>query len=632
MCLSKLAALALVSLISIGGGDASAATAPTESGAGLTIESIDISAYPQVKVLVAVDGGLAAQEQAGNQFAITENGETREFTLEEIQRAGDLQVVIVFDRSGSMGLLPMTLAKRAAQAFIAALPAEVPVGLVSFSSDETVDVPVTTDREALSTAVNALNSDGRTSLYDAVKLAASQMDPAVKRRVLVVLSDGGDNNSTATLDEAVGAVQGLRVEMIELATKESNRDALLQLSAPLPIRSTDDPAKLEALYQSVAQSLIGRVQITFTSTAEPGSTATVGVTLGNGTELRTAESTFTVPVPATTTSTTTSTTAAPVIDVSSPPSNDGLSATKVLAASLIFLGLLTASLSLRRPKFTLARERLIPKGRGRLKAASKKDPLAGLKSMLERSDSQQKLLSDIATLGLESSPASIVVNILGLAAFLGVLGALLVNLLVGLVLALLVLVISRAVLNNKVRSRREAFIAQLPETLQMLSSMLRTGYGLQQALDAVASEAIEPTRSWLTQILIEVRTGRDLVDALRSLAIQMDSIDFDWVVAGIEISRETGGDLALTMDTVAATIRERDKLRGQIRALTAEGRMSAYVMLALPPGVGILSYSLNPDLASILREPIGVAMLSVTAVLMTCGYFWMRRMIAKVTL
>lgn len=623
-------AAAVASLIALLISPAStAALVPVEVTGGISIEGVDTSGFPTVILTVGVAGGLVALQASGEEFQVIENGVSRPFEVVPVENVDDLNVVIVFDRSGSMSNDPLRAAKDAALAFIDALPAEVDIGLVSFSTDATVDVPITQDRAALKSAVEILDSDGRTSLYDAVILATSLFDPAVERKVLVVLSDGGDNDSVATLDEAVVSVQGLLVEMIELATKESNRAALDQLAAPRLVRSTADPAQLEALYRSVAQSLVGRVGLRYESLVPAGSGMSLSVLLGDDTG-RSATTEFTAPVPPTTAPPTT----LPRVEIVEPePDVDGgSSVAQIVSFLLIFSGLMTSAYFVTNRRLKPTRERLIPKGqraRGQSRTIGVFD---GIKNWIETNERNRELVSDIATLGLKRRPGSVVLSTFAVAAGAGFIFTLMANIILGLLVVLAVLLIARSRLKSKVMARKDDFIAQLPETLSTLSSMLRTGYGLIQALNAVADEATEPTKSWLNRVIVEVSTGRDLIEALRSLATELNSIDFDWVIAGIEISRETGGDLAKTMDTVAETIRERDKLRGQIKALTAEGRISAYVMLALPPAVGAFSFVVNPDYAGVFLEPVGIVMLSVTGCLMTLGYFWMKGMISKVKL
>ncbi|MFM7126647.1 MAG: type II secretion system F family protein [Actinomycetota bacterium] len=599
-----------------------ASTVSVAGDPGLTIEDVDVEDFPQIKLTVGVSGGLEALEAGGEEFTLLENGKSLPFELLPLENAQDLNVVIVFDRSGSMGNDPMKAAKDAALAFVNALPPEVGIGLVSFSTDATVELPISQDRTALTSAIEVLDSDGRTSLYDGVILASSLFEPTAKRKVLVVLSDGGDNDSAATLEAAVQAVAGLSVEMIELATPESNRAALDLLAAPLPVRSTADPAQLQALYESVAQKLTGRLTVRYDSVAEFGSLIAIQLTLGSGDRVRTASVEVDAPVAPTT---------LPAIVRVEQTDVGGLSAAQIMSFLLICGGILLATYFATDKRLRLARQRLIPQGT-KARMEKKRDPLGSVKQWIETSERQQKLISDIDTLGLNREPGSVIVSVLAAAVFMGLLFTLVGNLVVGLVVAFMVLMAARARLNSKVARRKADFIAQLPETLGTMSSMLRTGYGLTQALGAVAEESMEPTKSLLNRVILEVGTGRDLIESLRAMASQLDSIDFDWVIAGIEISRETGGDLAKTMDTVADTIRERDKLRGQIRALTAEGRFSSYIMLALPPGVGLMSYIINPEFYSIFTEQVGVIMLGITGFLMVAGYFWMQSMISKVSL
>ncbi len=135
----------------------------------------------------------------------------------------------------------------------------------------------------------------------------------------------------------------------------------------------------------------------------------------------------------------------------------------------------------------------------------------------------------------------------------------------------------------------------MPDTLQLLTSTLRSGYGLLQALDSVAQEAAEPARTEFRRVLLEIRVGRDLSAALRALSDRMRSQDFAWVVGAIEINREIGGDLAAVLDSTAETIRERQRVHRQVRALTAEGRLSGYILTALPVVVALAMRVHQPE-------------------------------------
>ena len=134
----------------------------------------------------------------------------------------------------------------------------------------------------------------------------------------------------------------------------------------------------------------------------------------------------------------------------------------------------------------------------------------------------------------------------------------------------------------KTSRRRTAFEAQLPDALQLLAGALRTGFGLNQAIGTVVREGIDPVSTEFGRALQEVRLGANLEDALDGVADRMQSYDMQLVVMAIRTAREVGGNLAEVLQTTVATMRERVQLRGQVRTLTAEGRFSAKVLVALP--------------------------------------------------
>lgn len=208
------------------------------------------------------------------------------------------------------------------------------------------------------------------------------------------------------------------------------------------------------------------------------------------------------------------------------------------------------------------------------------------------------------------------------------LGLLLSGPLFGLLLAALAPVGAYALLTILAGRRRAAFADQLDDSLQLLSSSLRAGHSLLQALASVAREAEHPTSEEFARIINETRVGRDLGPALEETADRMASQDFVWVTQAIAINREVGGNLAEVLDGVGHTIRERNQIRRQVKALAAEGKLSAYVLMALPFGLGGFLFISNPTYILTLTEsPLGWGMMGTGVVLLIVGGIWLRKVV-----
>jgi tight adherence protein B len=180
----------------------------------------------------------------------------------------------------------------------------------------------------------------------------------------------------------------------------------------------------------------------------------------------------------------------------------------------------------------------------------------------------------------------------------------------------------------KISRRRARFTDQLGDSLQLLAGGLRTGYGLIQAIDSVAREADAPTCEEFRRVVIEHRLGRDLSESLRGVSQRMGNDDFEWVVQAIAIHRDVGGDLAEVLDNVGDTIRDRNRIRRQVRALSAEGRLSAGVLFVLPFAVGAVVAVSNPGyLGELTGRTGGRVMLGAASVLMGLGGLWLRRLV-----
>jgi tight adherence protein B len=212
-------------------------------------------------------------------------------------------------------------------------------------------------------------------------------------------------------------------------------------------------------------------------------------------------------------------------------------------------------------------------------------------------------------------------------------GALVGGLLAGPVLGILLLVVVPGVawmfLRVKEGRRKKEFANQLDDTLQLLAGGLRAGHSLLRAFDAVSREATSPTAEEFARVVNQTRLGRDLNDALEDTARRMGSEDFSWVAQAIGIHREVGGDLSTVLDEVGHTIRERNQIRRQVASLSAEGKMSAYVLLALPFVVlGILTVTSPTYVAKFVENPIGFVMIGAAIVMLTLGSLWMRKVVS----
>jgi tight adherence protein B len=183
-------------------------------------------------------------------------------------------------------------------------------------------------------------------------------------------------------------------------------------------------------------------------------------------------------------------------------------------------------------------------------------------------------------------------------------------------------------LSFKAKRRARKFETQLPDVLTLLASSLATGFSLAQGIDAVVRDASEPSAKEFSRALAETRIGATLEDTLDHLAQRMGSENLTWTTMAIRIQRTVGGNLAETLRTTATTLREREELKRHVRGLSAEGRLSAYILMGLPFGLFFYMLAVNRPYISLLWSgPIGWAMIAVGSIDMIAGYFWMRSVV-----
>jgi tight adherence protein B len=176
--------------------------------------------------------------------------------------------------------------------------------------------------------------------------------------------------------------------------------------------------------------------------------------------------------------------------------------------------------------------------------------------------------------------------------------------------------------------RRAKFDQQLGDTLQLLAGGLRAGHSILRAVDAAATESLSPTSEEMRRVITETSLGRDLLASLNDTAERMKNEDFVWIAQAIQINREVGGNLAEVLDQVNETIRERSEIKGHIKSLAAEGKFSAYILMAMPIGIVGMLMVVNPGYMNVMfTHPLGWGMIAASVVLMTIGGLWMRKII-----
>jgi tight adherence protein B len=211
----------------------------------------------------------------------------------------------------------------------------------------------------------------------------------------------------------------------------------------------------------------------------------------------------------------------------------------------------------------------------------------------------------------------------------GIFGLLILPIGLGLGVLAAAAVVPVVLLHRRRRKRLRNFQMQLPDTLSLLAGSMRAGFSFAQGLETVANEAAEPTRRELQRVFTESRLGRPIEDALEDSANRMGSVDLMWAVMAIRIQREVGGNLAELLDTVADTMTQRERIRGEIKALTAEGRFSGWILGIFPIAFAGVLYLVQPNYISVLFEDTDGLMAVAASLVMTgIGFVWLRKILA----
>jgi tight adherence protein B len=201
------------------------------------------------------------------------------------------------------------------------------------------------------------------------------------------------------------------------------------------------------------------------------------------------------------------------------------------------------------------------------------------------------------------------------------------GLLLGLVLGLTAGLLPAAYLRWRVSRRQRAFMEQIPEILTLIVGSLRAGYGLQQSIEVLVTQMSPPASKEFARVTRAITLGVPIQRALGDMAQRLGSTDWDMVVTAINVQYETGGNLAQTLEIIGTTVRERIRILREIRVLTAQQRLTGYLLAVIPVVLGILIFFINPEYMMQMFQP-GWLWLPVLALLLqVLGFLVIRRIV-----
>lgn len=607
----------------------------------LRVNDIQVKGHPDVAITVTAPAGLGSRDLPDDAFSVVEGDNAIAPTIERVA-SDNLDVVVVMDTSGSMQGKPMAAAKSAAADFVRRFPRGTTFSVVGFSSSARTVTGFSPSVGLHRRAIAALEAAGETALYDGLITAAKSLrGRGDGRRAIVLLSDGGDTVSRGSLATAQRQLDrsGASVYAIRYQTAETNSAALDVLAIDGRVIGADSAKALKQVYDTIANELVSQYRLQWTTSAR--GVTPVEVTVAQGAVA--ASVTLSMKFPAPPAGGDAVKEPQPAEPVPAPPAREGeevptgMAASRIamlVGAAMFFLGTATLLMLMLRPRrrpVSIMGVRTQPEGLQRSLSELADHAVQAAERGLERRNLTAKLNSSLESAGINLRPAEFLVIVISLALTAFAVGLTTRGTTAGLILAGAVGIIARLFVTIRADRRRAKFGDQLNDTLQLLSGSLRAGYGMMQAIDSVAQEAPEPTAHEFRRLVVEARLGRDMTAALQAMAARLNNVDFEWVVQAILIHREVGGDLAEVLDTVAGTIRERNSIRRQIKALSAEGKLSGIILGIVPPAVGVMIAMVNPGYMNpLFTTTPGRLALGVGLLLMIIGGLWMRKLVKLV--
>ena len=615
----------------------------------ITVARTDIDDYPKVNIYLDFkeDSELGLLDLSEENFGVFENDE--KINLTSVERIASVPepigVVLVLDTSGSMKGEPIEDAGSAASLFMDEMRPIDEFAVVGFADSITIYSSFTSNRKNLRDSISQIVAEGETSLFDGIIIALDQFKKRdeIKHRYLIVLSDGTDTVSKLTAQDVIDKAQkeDVTIYSIALMSYDFNPTDIGNIS-----RSTNgelfiaaNSKELKELYKFISRRIRNQYKISYTSLWPNTDPINVKIVVEKS-ELTSSIRTnyvnpFYTPDPT-------------KIVKENRPSYLALFDiwwVKIIIYATIFIGVvlfLYIFILLILPRRQLLRQRTEfygykPTKRNLEAEIREKKGKVGFFDRLVIFVSKfasKRGFGELFELRLQRAGMSIrssefiTLHIISIVVVSLIVYFLTRNYLLTFLVFIIITLIPFLLLNIRTAQRLRRFHEQLPDTLQLISGSLKAGYSFNQAISMVVEESKPPISDEFKRVLSEIRMGLSDREALENMAVRINSEHFNWVVMSVNVQREVGGNLAEVMEIISNTIRERDKVMNQIKALTSEGKLSAYILIALPILLGIYLSFINREYISLLiTTKIGLAMIGIAVLLMIAGIIWMLRII-----
>jgi tight adherence protein B len=591
-----------------------------------TLTESPSSGFPDRAYLLALP---KTQALTVDKVEVTENGGPVAALAVTPPGGSSSGAVLLIDASDSMKGEPIENAMAAARAFLAERKDDLPVAIVAFGPAETVLTDFTTDGQQLEESVaQAPATAVGTHIYDAL-IDVSDMAKAegLERTTVVLLSDGTDVGSDASRADALTAAEeaGVRVISVGLSSPQYDPETLKSLANRTDgtYVETATPEELQPIFQAIGQRLSNEYEVTYRSLLPPEREAAVVMKVAG---YAPASATYTTPA----------------LDLSPRGTFEQSWIDQTITSPWLMIFVVVAILALitfailtaldvrkRSLRRRMAQYVTVPtEEESRLRRAEVAAMLADTAQKTVGGQRWwQRFESDVELGGFRLSPLAIAgwTIVGGIAASL-VMAVVMQNL-AWLLIGLAAPFVTRWIVSRRVRKRREAFAEQLPDNLDVLAGAMRTGHSTMGALSVMVDSADEPSRSEFRRVVQDEQLGVPLDDALMVMARRMQSYDAEQIALVMRLQREAGGNTAEVLDRVAEVIRGRMELRRLVQVLTAQTRISRWILTGLPIFVFLtLAFSGGDYLDPLLSTIAGKIALVVAAIMVLIGSFIIKKM------